>query len=114
MLTCTPPASTHIISVLRPTEARARSSQALANVVRRGRGPTGAGSPNYLTYPLREVGVEPGTASTQAEAVDLADPLTIREVEILRLVAARMTNQKIAEQLVVSMSTVKKQARHPQ
>ena len=59
--------------------------------------------------PLREVGVEPGTASTQAEAADLADPLTMREVEILRLVAARMTNQKIAEQLLVSMSSIKTQ-----
>jgi LuxR family maltose regulon positive regulatory protein len=38
----------------------------------------------------------------------LAEPLTPREVEILRLIAAGMRNQEIADQLVISLSTVKR------
>ena len=38
----------------------------------------------------------------------LAEPLTPREVEILRLVAVGMRNQEIAEQLVISVPTVKR------
>ena len=38
----------------------------------------------------------------------LPEPLTAREVEIMRLVAAGMTNQEIAEQLVISLPTVKR------
>ena len=38
----------------------------------------------------------------------LAEPLTPRELEILRLIAAGMRNQEIADQLVISLSTVKR------
>ncbi|MGE0058735.1 MAG: LuxR C-terminal-related transcriptional regulator [Dehalococcoidia bacterium] len=38
----------------------------------------------------------------------LMDPLTGRELEILRLVAAGLTNQQIADQLVISVATVKR------
>lgn len=38
----------------------------------------------------------------------LAEPLTAREVEILRLVAAGMQNQEIADHLVISLATVKR------
>ena len=62
--------------------------ETLADAVRRGRGPAEAGSPSYLTYLLRETGVRPETASAQVAAADLAEPLTGREVEILRLIAA--------------------------
>ena len=41
-------------------------------------------------------------------AAELIEPLTAREVEILRLVAAGMRNQEIADQLVISVSTVKR------
>ncbi len=70
-------------------------------------GPKESGSRDYLAYLLGEMGVRPTTTSAQSTAADLPDPLTTREVEILRYVAAGMTNQEIAEQLVVSMSTVK-------
>ena len=39
---------------------------------------------------------------------DLVDPLTAREVEVLRLIAAGMRNQEIADQLFISLSTVKR------
>jgi ATP/maltotriose-dependent transcriptional regulator MalT len=38
----------------------------------------------------------------------LAEPLTVRELEVLRLVAAGMRNQTIAEHLVISLATVKR------
>lgn len=47
------------------------------------------------------------TVSTQA-AADLVVPLTAREIEVLRLIAAGMRNQEIADQLFISPSTVKR------
>ena len=41
-------------------------------------------------------------------AADLAEPLTIREVEVLGLIAAGMRNQEIADHLFISLSTVKR------
>ena len=46
--------------------------------------------------------VERGSGTT------LPEPLTRREVEILRLIAAGMRNQEIADHLVISVATVKR------
>jgi LuxR family maltose regulon positive regulatory protein len=48
------------------------------------------------------------SASPRAAVVGLAEPLTAREVEILRLVAAGMKNHAIADHLVISVATVKR------
>ena len=82
--------------------------EALADAVQRGRGPAEAGSPSYLPYLLQQMRVKPETASAQSAAAGLAEPLTAREVEILRLVAAGMRNQEIADHLFISLSTVKR------
>jgi LuxR family maltose regulon positive regulatory protein len=50
----------------------------------------------------------PASAPTRATAAALAEPLTTREVEILRLVAGGMQNQAIADHLVISLATVKR------
>jgi ATP/maltotriose-dependent transcriptional regulator MalT len=42
----------------------------------------------------------------------LVDPLTERELEVLRLIADDLTNQEIAERLVTAVSTVKKHINH--
>ena len=50
----------------------------------------------------------PVAAAARANAPSLAEPLTTREIEILRLVAAGMRNQEIADHLVISLPTVKR------
>jgi DNA-binding NarL/FixJ family response regulator len=42
----------------------------------------------------------------------LVEPLSLREVEVLRLLAAGRPNQQIAEELVVAPNTVKKHVTH--
>jgi LuxR family maltose regulon positive regulatory protein len=42
----------------------------------------------------------------------LVEPLSERELEVLRLLAAGRSNQQIAEELVVALNTVKKHVAH--
>ena len=50
----------------------------------------------------------PASTPAQAAAADLPEPLTERDVEILGLVAAGMRNQEVADQLVISLASVKR------
>ena len=50
--------------------------------------------------------------SAAAAAPGLADQLTARELDVLRLLATGAPNPRIAEQLVVSLDTVKKHVSH--
>jgi LuxR family maltose regulon positive regulatory protein len=52
--------------------------------------------------------VPPGAAPARAEGAELAESLTAREVEILRLIAAGLRNQEIAAQLYIGLATVKR------
>ena len=51
---------------------------------------------------------QPVSAPVTAAAPGLAEPPTAREVEIMRLIAAGLRNQEIADQLFISLSTVKR------
>jgi LuxR family maltose regulon positive regulatory protein len=64
--------------------------------------------PDYLTSVIRAFGgaQEPGTAPGLVEA------LTSREMQVLRLLAAGSSNREIADELVVSLDTVKKHVTH--
>ena len=71
----------------------------------------------YLGRLARAFG--PGTAATgprgragTAGVADLVAPLSDRELEVLRLLAAGKPNQQIAEELVVALNTVKKHVAH--
>src|SRR5215468_6883824 len=60
------------------------------------------GQADAVLPPSRTIGAAPG----------LAEPLTGRELEVLRLLAAGKSNQRIAHDLVVALDTVKKHVTH--
>jgi LuxR family maltose regulon positive regulatory protein len=71
--------------------------------------------PGYLAALLHACG-QADAVPPQRRAVavrpGLAEPLTDRELEVLRLIAAGKSNQRIAHDLVVALDTVKKHVTH--
>ena len=51
-------------------------------------------------------------AAAPVQSSELIESLTERELEVLRLVAAGLSNRQIAEQLVVSLGTTKSHIHH--
>ena len=74
--------------------------------------------PVYLAALVRACGppdVAPDVPPTRRDAAvppGLAEPLTGRELEVLRLLATGRSNQRIAHDLVVALDTVKKHVTH--
>src|SRR5215831_4558480 len=73
--------------------------------------------PRYLERLARACQPPPPAAATPPVARDtamagLAEPLSGRELEVLRLLAAGRSNQQIADELVVTLATVKKHVGH--
>jgi LuxR family transcriptional regulator, maltose regulon positive regulatory protein len=71
-------------------------------------------SAGYLAAVRRACGqADDGAPRGRAAApTGLIDPLTERELEVLRLLAAGQSNQRIARELVVALDTVKKHVTH--
>jgi ATP/maltotriose-dependent transcriptional regulator MalT len=71
--------------------------------------------PGYLAALVRACGPAGGVPQrirAAAAPPGLAEPLTDRELEVLRLLAAGKSNQRIAHDLVVALDTVKKHVTH--
>jgi LuxR family transcriptional regulator, maltose regulon positive regulatory protein len=71
--------------------------------------------PDYLAGLLRacgQAGAAPPSRRAAAALPGMAEPLTDREVEVLRLLAAGKSNQRIAHDLFVALDTVKKHVTH--
>jgi LuxR family maltose regulon positive regulatory protein len=71
--------------------------------------------PGYLAALLRAsrpASGAPPLARAAAAPPGLAEPLTDREADVLRLIAAGKSNQRIARELVVTLDTVKKHVSH--
>jgi LuxR family transcriptional regulator, maltose regulon positive regulatory protein len=70
--------------------------------------------PGYLAALMRACGQEDAVPSPGRTAAQpgLAEPLTDRELEVLRLIAEGKSNQRIAHDLVVALDTVKKHVTH--
>jgi LuxR family maltose regulon positive regulatory protein len=81
----------------------------LADDIQNDCGPEKVGSLSYLKYLLQEMGDRPAAiASGQSAVAGLIQPLTAREIEILRLMAAGLRNQEMADRLFISLHTVKR------
>ena len=71
--------------------------------------------PGYAAALLRACGradAVPPPRRSAAAPPGMAEPLTGRELEVLRLIAAGSSNQRIARELFVSLDTVKKHVTH--
>jgi LuxR family maltose regulon positive regulatory protein len=66
--------------------------------------------PNYVAHLLAALG-EDAEKPSPGMAV-LVEPLTDRETEVLRLIVAGLSNQEIADQLYIAVSTVKSHVNH--
>jgi LuxR family maltose regulon positive regulatory protein len=79
------------------------------------RAPARGIDPDYLAGLLRacgQAGAVPPSRRAAAALPGMAGPLTDREAEVLRLLAAGRSNQRIAHELVVALDTVKKHVTH--
>jgi LuxR family transcriptional regulator, maltose regulon positive regulatory protein len=71
--------------------------------------------PDYLAGLLRacaQASAAPPSRRAAAALPGMAEPLTGRELEVLQLLAAGRSNQRIAHELVVALDTVKKHVTH--
>jgi LuxR family maltose regulon positive regulatory protein len=87
----------------------------LTAAYRAGQSPASAVPQDYVAALLRacgQVDAAPALRRSAAAPPGLVEPLTDRELQVLRLLAAGRSNQRIAHDLVVALDTVKKHVTH--
>ncbi len=67
-------------------------------------------APNYVARLLAAFGKEAKLTSPAMES--LIEPLSERELQVLRLIVAGLSNSEIAQELVIAVSTVKSHVNH--
>jgi LuxR family maltose regulon positive regulatory protein len=67
-------------------------------------------APSYVASLLAALGEEAMPLPPGEQP--LVEPLTQREIEVLHLIAAGLSNQEIAQELVIALSTVKSHINH--
>jgi LuxR family maltose regulon positive regulatory protein len=77
---------------------------------RRGRRPDPSIPERYLRRLLAALGRD--ATNAKLSAAGLSEPLTEREMEVLRMLASGKSNRRIAQELFVSVGTVKTHANH--
>ena len=68
-------------------------------------------SPEAAVSLVKPTNFDPGETQLKANQ-QLADPLSLRELEVLVCITEGRTNQEIADQLYIGISTVKKHINH--
>jgi len=63
--------------------------------------------PDFVDLLLEDAPAEPALRMPSPLTQSLVDPLSERELEVLRLVAAGLSNREIAERLIITVGTVK-------
>jgi LuxR family maltose regulon positive regulatory protein len=67
-------------------------------------------APDFVDQLLSRAQAEPGLEKPAPPAQPLVEPLSERELQVLRLVADGLSNREIAERLIISVGTVKTHA----
>jgi ATP/maltotriose-dependent transcriptional regulator MalT len=88
----------YALAIVRDITERNRAEEFAAQLLRHL-----SGEPVSESVTLPEVSSEPRVPLQEAQAVELAD----REVEVLRLLALGKTNRQIAQEVLISLSSVK-------
>ena len=85
----------------------------LVRAQRRGRAPAPSGEAQaHLNRVMRAFAPAGPQATVAPAAAGLIEPLTARELEVLSFIAAGRRNREIADELVVTLETVKKHTSH--
>jgi LuxR family maltose regulon positive regulatory protein len=69
-------------------------------------------APVFVDRVLEEAGAQTAQEPAGRGTAGMVEPLSERELEVLRLIAAGLANREIAEELYIAVGTVKRHINH--